>query len=63
VLRGEEFRLETLAAYDVEEEKQELERFLAGGPLSPEWSDSPWVRGITSRGKSMARVAAMTMSV
>jgi hypothetical protein len=68
VLRGEEFgrlfesfeldafRIETLAAYDVEEEKEELERFLAGGPTPPEWSDSPWVRAITSRGKSMARV-------
>jgi hypothetical protein len=68
VLRGEEFgrlfesfeldafRLETLAAYDVEEDKEALERFLAGGPMPPEWSDSPSVRGITSRGKSMARV-------
>jgi len=68
VLRGEEFgrlfesferdafRFETLATYDVEEEKEEFEKFLAGEPMPPEWSDNPWVRAITSRGKAIARV-------
>ncbi|WP_234347345.1 DUF6879 family protein [Streptomyces specialis] len=50
------FRLETLAVYDVEEERKEFEDFLAGKPLPPEWSDNPWVRSMTDLGKSVARV-------
>ncbi|AZQ73239.1 DUF6879 family protein [Streptomyces abikoensis] len=50
------FRLETLAAYDIEDEREEFEAFLAGKPMPPEWHDNPWVRSMTDRGKSVARV-------
>ncbi|MFE5722997.1 DUF6879 family protein [Streptomyces erythrochromogenes] len=30
------FRLETLAVYSVEEEREEFERFLAGGDMGPD---------------------------
>lgn len=50
------FRFETLDVYDVEDEKEEFEKFLAGEPMPPEWSENPWVLAITSRGKSIARV-------
>jgi hypothetical protein len=50
------FRLETLAVYDVDEDREEVERFLAGEPMPPGWAENPWVRAITGRGKSMARV-------
>ncbi|SHL07328.1 DUF6879 family protein [Streptomyces yunnanensis] len=50
------FRLETLAVYDVEEEREEFEAFLTGKPMPPEWHDNPWVRSMTNRGKSVSRV-------
>ncbi|MGK5531892.1 DUF6879 family protein [Streptomyces sp. URMC 129] len=50
------FRLETLAVYDIEEEREEFEDFLAGKPMPPEWSDNPWVRSMTELGKSVSRV-------
>ncbi|MFF7730572.1 DUF6879 family protein [Streptomyces sp. NPDC008001] len=50
------FRLETLSAYDVDDEREEFEAFLAGKPMPPEWSDNPWVRSMTDRGKAVARV-------
>jgi hypothetical protein len=50
------FRLETLAVYDVEEEREEIGRFLAGEDMGPEWDDNPWVRSITERGKHLSRV-------
>jgi hypothetical protein len=50
------FRLETLAVYDVEDEREEYEAFLAGKPMPPEWSDNPWVRTMTNLGKAVARV-------
>ncbi|MBB1256569.1 hypothetical protein H3146_24935 [Streptomyces sp. OF3] len=50
------FRLETLAEYDVEEEQEEIARFLAGEDMGPEWDDNPWVRSMTDKGKSVARV-------
>ncbi|MFE7899701.1 DUF6879 family protein [Streptomyces sp. NPDC057424] len=49
------FRLETLDVYDVEEEREEIARFLAGEDMGPEWSDSPWVRSMTDKGKSVSR--------
>lgn len=50
------FRLETLAVYDVEDEQEEIERFLAGEDMGPEWDDNPWVRSMTDQGKSVSRV-------
>ncbi|MFE7131193.1 DUF6879 family protein [Streptomyces sp. NPDC057638] len=50
------FRLETLAVYDVEEEREEFERFLSGGDMGPEWDDNPWVRSMTDLGKQVSRV-------
>ncbi|PRH77196.1 hypothetical protein C6N75_21610 [Streptomyces solincola] len=50
------FRLETLAEYDVEEEREEIARFLAGEDMGPEWDDNPWVRSMTDKGKSVSRV-------
>lgn len=50
------FRLETLAEYDVEEEREEITRFLAGEDMGPGWDDNPWVRSMTDRGKSVSRV-------
>ncbi|MFJ1597951.1 DUF6879 family protein [Streptomyces sp. NPDC088261] len=50
------FRLETLAEYDVEEERDEIARFLAGEDMGPEWDDNPWVRSMTDQGKSVSRV-------
>lgn len=50
------FRLETLDVYDVEEEQDEIARFLAGEDLGPEWDDNPWVRSMTDKGKSLSRV-------
>ncbi|GGV85063.1 hypothetical protein GCM10015535_31270 [Streptomyces gelaticus] len=54
------FRLETLAVYDVEEEAEEVARFLAGEPMGPEWDDNPWVRAMTTRGKQVPRVHVLT---
>jgi hypothetical protein len=68
VLEGEEFgrlfeafertafRLETLAVYDVEDEQEEIARFLAGQDMGPEWDDNPWVRSMTDMGKAVSRV-------
>lgn len=50
------FRLETLAVYDVEDEREEMERYLAGGDMGPEWDDNPWVRSMTDKGKAVSRV-------
>lgn len=50
------FRLETLPVYDVEEEREEFEKFLAGEPMGPEWDDNPWVRAMTDKGKRVSRV-------
>jgi hypothetical protein len=50
------FRLETLDVYDVEEEREEIARFLAGEDMGPEWIDNPWVRSMTDKGKSVSRV-------
>ncbi|MEU8822652.1 DUF6879 family protein [Streptomyces sp. NPDC048636] len=50
------FRLETLDVYDVEEEWEEISRFLAGVDMGPEWTDNPWVRSMTEKGKSVSRV-------
>ncbi|KJS60868.1 DUF6879 family protein [Streptomyces rubellomurinus] len=50
------FRLETLAVYDVDEEREEFADFLAGKGLPPESSDNPWVRSMTNLGKHVARV-------
>ncbi|MGY1451747.1 DUF6879 family protein [Streptomyces sp. SS8] len=50
------FRLETLAVYDVDEEREEIERFLAGEDMGPDWDDNPWVRSMTDKGKSVSRV-------
>ncbi|MER5356417.1 DUF6879 family protein [Kitasatospora sp. NPDC002551] len=54
------FRLETLDLYDVEEEREEFEAFLAGDPTPPEWTDNPWVRSMTDHGKTVARVHVLT---
>ncbi|MFD7452321.1 DUF6879 family protein [Kitasatospora sp. NPDC059827] len=50
------FRLETLAVYDVDDEREEFAAFLAGEGLPPESSDNPWVRSMTDLGKQVARV-------
>ncbi|GAA4719281.1 hypothetical protein APR04_003421 [Promicromonospora umidemergens] len=50
------FRLETLAVYDVEDEREEIARFLAGQDMGPEWDDNPWIRSMTDKGKSVSRV-------
>lgn len=50
------FRLETLEEYDIEEEREEIARFLAGEDMGPEWSDNPWVRSMTDKGKRVSRV-------
>ncbi|SPE57786.1 hypothetical protein SNS2_3440 [Streptomyces netropsis] len=50
------FRLETLSVYDVEEEREEFERFLANGDMGPDWHDNPWVRSMTGKGKGVSRV-------
>ncbi|MER6910722.1 DUF6879 family protein [Streptomyces sp. NPDC000594] len=50
------FRLETLDEYDIESEREEIARFLAGGDMGPEWADNPWVRSMTDRGKQVSRV-------
>ncbi|WP_175408602.1 DUF6879 family protein [Streptomyces sp. TRM64462] len=50
------FRLETLAVYAVEEEREEIARFLAGEDMGPEWDDNPWVRSMTDKGKRVSRV-------
>ncbi|WP_395298560.1 DUF6879 family protein [Kitasatospora hibisci] len=50
------FRLETLAVYDVDEEREEFADFLAGKGLPPDCADNPWVRSMTSLGKQVARV-------
>ncbi|MFT2016092.1 DUF6879 family protein [Streptomyces sp. 796.1] len=54
------FRLETLDAYDVEEEQEEIARFLAGADMGPEWADNPWVRSMTDKGKQVARVHVLS---
>lgn len=56
------FRLETLAEYDVDEEREEIARFLAGEDMGPEWGDRPWVRSMTDKGKSVSRVHATALS-
>lgn len=50
------FRLETLDTYDVEDEREEIARFLAGQDMGPEWDDNPWVRSMTDKGKQVSRV-------
>ncbi|MFI8523924.1 DUF6879 family protein [Promicromonospora sukumoe] len=50
------FRLETLAVYDVEDEQEEIARFLAGEDMGPEWSDNPWIRSMTDTGRTVSRV-------
>lgn len=60
VFERDAFRLETLAVYDIEDEKEEFAAFLAGRPLPPEWSDNPWVRSMTDRGKTVSRVHVLT---
>ncbi|MFE3990266.1 DUF6879 family protein [Streptomyces goshikiensis] len=50
------FRLETVAVYTVEEEREEFERFLADGDMGPDWDDNPWVRSMTDKGKEVSRV-------
>ncbi|QKW06565.1 hypothetical protein HUT18_09285 [Streptomyces sp. NA04227] len=50
------FRLETLAEYDVAEEREEIARFFAGDDMGPEWDDNPWVRSMTDKGKTVSRV-------
>ncbi|MFD6446096.1 DUF6879 family protein [Promicromonospora sp. NPDC060204] len=50
------FRLETLAEYDVEDEPEEMARFLAGKDMGPHWLDNPWVRSMTNKGKAISRV-------
>ncbi|GGY22305.1 DUF6879 family protein [Streptomyces xanthochromogenes] len=50
------FRLETLDTYDVDDEREELARFLAGQDMGPEWADNSWVRSMTDRGKQVSRV-------
>ncbi|MFJ9454988.1 DUF6879 family protein [Kitasatospora sp. NPDC101447] len=50
------FRLETLAVYDVDEEREEFEDFLAGKGLPPDCSENPWVRSMTDLGKQVSRV-------
>ncbi|WP_245984646.1 DUF6879 family protein [Streptomyces tateyamensis] len=54
------FRLETLAVYDVEEEREEFADFLAGRPLPSESADNPWVRSMTDHGKQLARVHVLS---
>lgn len=54
------FRLETLDAYQVHEEAEYLERFLAGEELPEEWRENPWVRSITQNGRSLQRVHVLT---
>jgi len=54
------FRLETLAVYDVEEEREEMVRFFAGEDMGPEWDDNPWVRAMTDKGKQLSRVHVLT---
>ncbi|MGW9118086.1 DUF6879 family protein [Streptomyces sp. NPDC055663] len=49
------FRLETLAVYSVEEERQEFERFLADGDMGPDWDDNPWVWSVIDKGKEVSR--------
>ncbi|MDR3083219.1 MAG: hypothetical protein LBV60_20275 [Streptomyces sp.] len=54
------FRLETLAMYDVEEEREEMARFFAGGDMGAEWDDNPWVRSMTDLGKQVSRVHVLS---
>ncbi|MFD7735797.1 DUF6879 family protein [Kitasatospora phosalacinea] len=54
------FRLETLAVYDVDEEREEFAAFLAGKGLPAERSDNPWVRSMTDLGKQVARVHVLS---
>lgn len=54
------FRLETLDEYDVDEEREEIARFLAGEDMGPEWDDNPWVRSMTDKGKSVSRVHVLS---
>ncbi|MFE9612760.1 DUF6879 family protein [Streptomyces sp. NPDC006012] len=50
------FRLETLDEYDVDEEREDIARFLAGEDMGPDWGDNPWVRSMTDKGKQVSRV-------
>ncbi|MEU9146212.1 DUF6879 family protein [Streptomyces sp. NPDC048349] len=54
------FRLETLSVYDVEEEREEFERFLAGEDMGPDWDDNAWVRSMTDKGKQVSRVHVLS---
>ncbi|MGC5401549.1 DUF6879 family protein [Streptomyces sp. DT20] len=54
------FRLETLSVYSVEEEHEEFERFLLGGDMGPDWTDNPWVRSMTNKGKQLSRVHVLS---
>lgn len=54
--RKSAFRLGTLDRYDVPDEADHFESFLAGERFPEEWKDNPWVRGMTSEGKSLQRV-------
>jgi hypothetical protein len=54
------FRLETLAVYDVSEEREEFADFLAGGPLPAKSADNPWVRSMTDHGKQVSRVHVLS---
>ncbi|MFE4516981.1 DUF6879 family protein [Kitasatospora sp. NPDC056783] len=54
------FRLETLAEYDVDAEREEFADFLAGKGLPATCSDSPWVRSMTDRGKQVGRVHVLS---
>jgi len=72
VLRGEDFgwlfqtfehtafRLETLAEYDVDAEREEFSDFLAGKGLPAKRSDNPWVRSMTNLGKQVGRVHVLS---
>lgn len=54
------FRLETLAEYDVDAEREEFADFLAGKGLPATCSDNPWVRSMTDRGKQVGRVHVLS---
>lgn len=39
----------------VDEEREEIARFLAGEDMGPDWDGNPWVRSMTNEGKSVSR--------
>jgi hypothetical protein len=61
------FRLETLAAYDVVDDREQLGQFRAGRPLPPPSPpDEEWrvlVRGAVASGKDMSRVHVLPPSL